>query len=98
MVGESAFEGSELRRHKRDLMIEPQPPATNDTSPSVSSLERASGSADILEILLVLAREKNASCRLPGRSLCWQRLPFSSGRKCTPRRPPYSRRSKTSRS
>src|ERR1019366_2445508 len=58
MVGESAFEGSELRRHKRDLMIEPQPPATNDTSPSVSSLERPSGSADILEILLVLAREK----------------------------------------
>jgi uncharacterized protein involved in exopolysaccharide biosynthesis len=66
MVRESAFEESELRRHKRDLMIEPQPPATNDTSPSVSSLERVSGSADILEILLVLAREKKRILQITG--------------------------------
>src|ERR1035438_38686 len=66
MVRESAFEGSEFRRHKRDLMIEPQPPATIDTSPSVSSLERASGGADILEILLVLAREKKRILQITG--------------------------------
>ena len=47
-------------------MIEPQPPATNDTSPSVSCLERASGSADILEILLVLAREKKRILQITG--------------------------------
>src|ERR1022692_4419002 len=66
MVRESAFEGSEFRRHKRDLMIEPQAPATIDTSPSVSSLERASGGADILEILLVLAREKKRILQITG--------------------------------
>jgi len=39
-------------------MVEPQPAAMNEDSASVRSVEQASGHADFLEILLVLAREK----------------------------------------
>ena len=39
-------------------MVEPQPAAMNEDSASVRSVEQASGRADFLEILLVLAREK----------------------------------------
>src|SRR5271165_7424591 len=47
-------------------MVEPQPTAMNDATPSVRPAEPASGQADFLEILLVLAREKKRILQITG--------------------------------
>jgi uncharacterized protein involved in exopolysaccharide biosynthesis len=47
-------------------MVEPQPAAVNNTSAPVGSVDEGRGNADLLEVLLVLAREKKWILQITG--------------------------------
>src|SRR5450631_389612 len=47
-------------------MVDPQPAAMNDATASATSTEPGGGQADLLEILLVLAREKKRILQITG--------------------------------